>query len=155
MEPILLRPRSVWPERCFRVKAWWRDDNLTELYHAYERLESKVSLVEGAERLTRPVIDQLVSIAVHSESVYDATAAMDHLFDAFEAFDEIFDAFELAFKHGVSSHRKRILCCLGYLTKGGINRRQVLGKKHEQVAADYAHFQSFVHRMTALAKRPE
>jgi hypothetical protein len=150
----LVVPRSVWPAKCHRVTAWHKDEHITKLLRAEDQLSAAHGLRRQQERLPADTIRQLVGEAVDSSSVYRATAAMDLLYDAHESYSDVLEELALAArKRGPKAHQ-RIACCIGFLRLGE-NRREIIGKSHEQIMSDWAHFKALATTAQGLVRSLE
>ena len=135
----LVVPRSVWPAKCHRVTAWHLDKHIDQLLRVEHQLSAAHGLGRQQERLSPGTIRDLVAEAVGSSSVYHATAAMDLLYDAHESYSDVLQELTRAACERDPKVHQRIACCIGFLRLGE-NRREIVGKTHEQIMADWQHF---------------
>ena len=149
----LMVPRSRWPPKCHRVSAWHKDEHIGRLLKEEDALVSAHRLGRQQNLLPSKTIRELVKEAVATASVYRATAAMDLLYDAHESYAEILDAFALAAQQDPKAYQ-RVSCCIGFLRLGQ-NRREILGKYHQEIMADGQHFRALAARAQDLLKSLE
>jgi hypothetical protein len=135
-----LTPRSQWPKGTSPVNAWHLDKHLKPLFMAGDEIAKQYPAASKELTLPTEVINRLVEVAATTDSIYTATAALDHLFDALESLEVTIDALVRRHEGASPKRRKRLLGCVGYLTRGGENRRPILGKSAAEVEADHLHF---------------
>ena len=143
-------PRSNWPDGCFRVTAWHKNEHILKLMGESDRIIAELGLTPGTSTIDSRSIAVLATRAVATADVYIATACLEPLYDAYESFPEIVEVFEEMFATSTLPSRERICCCLGYILAGGINRRDPMGRPFTEVNADYAHFQGLWQRAESL-----